>query len=337
MRYYPNIWKLGFMYHEFSDERITFTLYPIEYNQNDFQIKKIDNINNFMKKGLGVTLLSRNPIKTNPKSIALKNFKPKIDKILKMKGLLIRNTFLANEFAYAFANRFSNQLGLSEENKYSIKEINSALLNNNNNIGNNELPISQFFECLQFLEENGNEYIKNAYTSKDYSRFASNSWIWNTLTPIEVMNNLKIFLDNLSSANKDIFSVNFPELNSELNVLADVSRLIVIANLSNKYEKYEDSPSLNLYYLISPEKEDLKIDLYLNDDVNIPEIISKNLRNENFDEIRNGFKEGFILDNHHYKFKLIRRMVLDFIYNDTPLLDFIQDDLKGEFNNFFNK
>lgn len=363
-RYYPHVWKLGFMYYEFSDSNVIYTIYPIMYNKNDIQIKKIGNLSKFLnienkrsskvigqnedsvrsirqifnEKGLGFTIQSGNPIKNNPKKYALKILiKPKMENILKNKELIVENEFLAKEFCYAFLTRFYAQLGLLKKDRYSIEEISSAYKNTDQGILlNKELPSFLFLECFKFLENNNVKNLEKIYSAKDYSRFKDSSWIWNTLTPDEVMKNLRVFFDNLPSVYEAVISANFPELRNELNEFSDVSKLIVIVDLKEKYEKYEDRPLIHLYYLIGEEPENLNTKIYLKGDQKIPDIILKDILRENFQEVKKGFNEGFKLDGHHYKFKSITDMNLEFIYEDTPILTYIYDALKSKFMTYFN-
>lgn len=115
-RYFPDLWKLGFAYFNYSDTRLDYTLYPIRETKNDIQIKKVDmNLRDeIMRSGLGFTgYYQRNPLKESPCRYARESIQKYILNLLKNKMLDNNvNMFLAKEFIIAFIDKFHQSLGL---------------------------------------------------------------------------------------------------------------------------------------------------------------------------------------------------------------------------------
>lgn len=125
--FFPNSWKVGFAYHEFDDERVTYEHYPIPMDKNDVQIKQIEeNLEKEIRKTRLelISYFKGNPFRSNPTSLATKYIEDKV-------GLILKNHLLdhkvdevfAREFVFAFIDNFHTQMGLEEKDRYSIKDI----------------------------------------------------------------------------------------------------------------------------------------------------------------------------------------------------------------------
>ena len=125
--FFPNSWKVGLSYRVFDSEQVTYEHYPIPLDKNDVQIKHIDdNLEKEIRKTRLelIAYFKENPIKTDPKSLAEKYVKDKLEKILKHHLLDHRiDETLAREFVFAFIDHFNVQMGLGEKDIYSLQEI----------------------------------------------------------------------------------------------------------------------------------------------------------------------------------------------------------------------
>ena len=84
--FFPNSWKIGFAYHVFDDDHVTYEHYPIPIDKNDVQIKQIDKKleNEIRKTRLElIAYFKGNPIISDPKSLAYKYVEDKTNLILK--------------------------------------------------------------------------------------------------------------------------------------------------------------------------------------------------------------------------------------------------------------
>jgi len=127
--YFPLAWKIGVIYYIYEDAELIYSLFPIEINKNDVQIKKIDKVifEEMRDSGFGFGAYYReNPIKNRPTEFAYDLIKDKIKPILENKLLNHENIFLANEYLFEFIQTFNIQLGLDRKNEYDIIEIEEA-------------------------------------------------------------------------------------------------------------------------------------------------------------------------------------------------------------------
>jgi hypothetical protein len=128
--YYPDTWKLGFAYSEYTKSSLTYTLYPIPLAKNDVQIKELDMItfNQIQKEGLGFVMqFTENTLASTPKEYAKEIVEGKIKKIIENK--LLKHTgspFLAKEFIFGFIDEFHLQMGLEVKDEYPLEEVEKA-------------------------------------------------------------------------------------------------------------------------------------------------------------------------------------------------------------------
>lgn len=126
-RFYHNQWKIWLAYYEYKPSSLGYVLYPIAYNKNDVQIKKVDDDlhTKLSKQWLGFTMnFSQNPIEANSTKFAYDILEDKLKQIIDAKFLdHPGNWFLANEFVIAFIDKFSEQLWLTISDVYRIEDI----------------------------------------------------------------------------------------------------------------------------------------------------------------------------------------------------------------------
>jgi len=124
-RFYPNAWKVGFAFSRYASDSVGYTLYPIRYDQNDVQIKEIDDdlVKEFTRLH-GFTEYCPNPIARNAKQHALERIQNYTSQIIKGKMLDHKGSMpLAREFLFAFIDTFSEQIGTKKGDCYSISDI----------------------------------------------------------------------------------------------------------------------------------------------------------------------------------------------------------------------
>ncbi|MEK7571766.1 MAG: DUF4365 domain-containing protein [Patescibacteria group bacterium] len=126
-RFYPGAWKIGFAYGKYSPREIFYALYPIPFNKNDIQIKKIDkNLSKRIQKEADLIQMfsQENPIESNPKNHAKEIIISKLKNLIEERSLNNgTNQFLATEFVFAFIDKFNIPLGLENKNEYNLSEI----------------------------------------------------------------------------------------------------------------------------------------------------------------------------------------------------------------------
>lgn len=322
--YFTDTWKLGLAYNIFSDKGLSYALFPISYNKNDIQIKKIklgDNILTGLKEfGSGTGHLGYNPIKTNPKNYAKEVIESHVNKLLKDKFLSHCNGFIAKEIIFAVLD---NVFGLSKD-FYSLEDIKSIQIDKGvkNKYKNYNLCPELFFDAISFLESKNIKKINRIYLPHNYEREGCSNLIWNSLSYNSARKNLEIVFQNLQSVYNDILSCNFPKIYNDLSLFKGASKVIGIYSLKDNYIFY-DYPSINIFYLKSEEPEDFEIRLY---DVN-----------------ERPFNRQDITSKPEIKFEgkpyqLVRPPIsipLEFLYEDTPMLNYVYSILGQNLRVFF--
>ena len=126
-RFYPEAWKVGLAYRDFTPNSVTYTLFPIRPEENEAQIKEIDSTRDLLTID-GITgYFTENPIRTRPKQHAVKAIQDSVKQILEGKLLDHKGSnVLATEFLFAIADRFAEQMGLEKKDNYTIAQIENA-------------------------------------------------------------------------------------------------------------------------------------------------------------------------------------------------------------------
>ncbi|SFS00179.1 protein of unknown function [Halomicrobium zhouii] len=124
---YPRIWKFGFGNIIYEEDELSYTLYPIEDDENDAQIRDIDSDWDEIHK-LGANRMSGNPtdnpLRRDPKGFAYNALDHRVPDLFDEYNFDYSSCpFLAIEYIYPFISRFSALLGLEEKERYSVDEI----------------------------------------------------------------------------------------------------------------------------------------------------------------------------------------------------------------------
>jgi len=193
-------------------------------------------------------------------------------------------------------------------------------------LGNEKFPFGIFVEFLSFLKSKGFEKIDRIYSPKDYSRLReSGGWVWNLLSPYAVENNLKIFFDNLPKVYNDVVSENFPDIREELPLFGDASRVIVLFSVNEEYKEFRDRPKIDIYYLRAEDQDELVIEIHRKEK-------SKELPDLSWEYLGKDIKIN------GKKHRLISGSVgvLDFIYDEFPMLNFVYKILERNLERYFS-
>lgn len=394
-RFYPTSWKIGLAYYEYQNNSVSYTLYPIPFNKNDVQIKKVDKkLHRQLKQG-GLVFTGHfmeNPIRLRPKEYAREIVESNTLKILENRLLNHKgNVFLAREFIFAFIDKFSQQMGLDKKDKYTLNEIEKAFFQylpiwvdeavkfmvkvKRNRVkvpkdclyrrpyldpdilipqimdderkeieesvrarikqkdsvpriplGNDKFPFRIFEEFCSFLKSKGIKEIDRVYLPRDYSRLKENGGlVWNVFSPDVVKRNLKIFYADLQKVYTDTLLQNFPEIIGELPLFGEASRVIIVFSVREEYKSFQDSPGIQFFYLDRKNQNSLEIEIYNEGETkDAPKISQANS------------KKGVELNGKKYKLISIRAGILDFIYDDLPMFNFVYEILEENLKRYFN-
>lgn len=128
--YYDSCWKIGIAYNNYSEGRITYLLYPINYFKNDLQIKEIsdklkDELRDYVKTSIG----PMNPIHFRPENYAKELVIRKVTEICDKKLLPLSNISLFREVIFGIIDNLHECLGLKVKHSYTIREIRHSFYN----------------------------------------------------------------------------------------------------------------------------------------------------------------------------------------------------------------
>ena len=190
-------------------------------------------------------------------------------------------------------------------------------------ISNDKFPFWIFRDFLSFLKSQDIMKINRVYSPKDYSRLGG-GWVWNVYSPEAVEKNLRIFFEKLPIVYDTLVSQNFPDLRKELSLFGDASKIIIVFDVKVIYTSFQDSPTIKFFYLKGKNQDEFKIEMY-----------KKGENKEILNITHVNFKKGVELNGE--KYKLISRStgVLDFIYEDLPMFNFVYKILEENFKRYF--
>lgn len=392
--FYPTSWKIGLAYYTYEDNKLEYALYPVQFGKNDVLIKEIDaKLHEQLKnEGVGWTgYYKENPIRLKPKEHAINVIEENLSRIIEKRLLSHRgSSFLAQEFIFAFIDKFREQMGLEPEEAYKTLEIERAFFRylplwtheaikfmlrvQRNNvksiagllygrpyfdpqmliiqimknerkqianavrerierndslpimpIGNRDFPFRVFFELISFLKAKRIDKIQRVYLQKDYSRLAKSNWIYNLFSPAVLEENLKNFFNNLPTVYNNLLLTNFPELVGDLSLFNGGSLILVVFDFKEEIKSRKDLPHYDLYALKPKEKSELRIEVYTKDQ-------AEGLANLNFAN----FRKTVDVKGKPYQIVYAQKSMLDFIYEDLPMFNFVYASLKNNLEKYFN-
>jgi hypothetical protein len=218
---------------------------------------------------------------------------------------------------------------MEEERKKIFARTQEAIQKNSSvpvmPIGSRVLSFRIFYELFSFLKLRGTDKIIRPYAPKDYSRLEKlGGWIWNVFSPETLEKNLRVFFENLPTAYNQIISTNFPDIKDDLSLFNNVSLEVVLFSAKEEAKAFTDGPIIGFFGLSSPDENKQKI------------ILS---RRESAGELANlslkKFRENIVFDGKKYTVSSASEGVLDFIFDDTPMLNFVYHLIKNYLKDHF--
>ncbi|MEK7570885.1 MAG: hypothetical protein AAB553_01305 [Patescibacteria group bacterium] len=195
-------------------------------------------------------------------------------------------------------------------------------------VGNDKMPFGLFVEFLNLLKQD-NKKIKRPYKARDYSRLGKGGgWVWDMFSKVDATYNLKNVFTNLESVYSTIINNNFPYLKKELSLFEEADKIIVFWNVKDRYNGIGTGPTYSMYFLQSQIKNEKKTLEILEED-QIESFSKKDI----FEAARN---PEIKFRSNNYKILSIRNSVLDFIYEDSPMLNLAYMILEKRLKEYFN-
>lgn len=320
-RFFPSSWKIGMAIYKYTETELVYTIYPISQSTNDVQIKIVDEElhNQIQKEKLHFVGHSiENPVEIRPKEYARNIVTSMASELLEPRLLdHANNEILAREYIFAFIDRFYEPMQIKVKDEYAIEELTESIdyiLESNIKIGNANLSFGLFVEFFNSIRQK-NSKVKRLYKAKDFSR-DTNGWIWGLFSKKDANFNLKIFFDNLIAIYNSILTHSFPQLKNELSFYGNADTILVHWNIKDEYIRNYDGPTYKMYFLKSKNKKE-KFTLHILSTQDV----------QDMGEI--DYSKPIIEYNDDlYNIISIKNSILDFIYEDTPLLTYIYQTLE---------
>lgn len=116
-----------------------------------------------------------------------------------------------------------------------------------------------------------------------------------------------------------------PNLKSQLHFFKDFDRLIIVIDVKEEYNNWNDPPSIEKYYLKNKEHKERAIDVYMKTDKNIPIESSAE------------FNTDIKIDGKIYQLHSTSSSVLDFIYHELPMMEYVYKLLNEKFDAYLKE
>jgi hypothetical protein len=191
-------------------------------------------------------------------------------------------------------------------------------------IASQKLDVGVFIEFFDYLKKL-NLPVARVYRKPDFSRLSSRAGlVWNKYSKKDAEHNFRIIIENLQMAYEAVRGNNFPTLKEELDFFGDSDRLFVHFTAKENYEGNDVGPIYKMYFTRSNVTQTEKtVELI---DAERTSSLDK-LFWESAKENR-GVGDGFMLLSAF-------EGLLDFLYQDTPLLNLIYELMGRRLKEYF--
>jgi hypothetical protein len=185
-------------------------------------------------------------------------------------------------------------------------------------IGNNEFSFRIFIEFFSFLKQKVTS-IQRLYKQKDFSRITkNNNFAWSIFSKEDTIINLKIFFDGLLQTYDSFIDNNFPKLSRELSLFDDANIIAISCEMKEK-----SRPTYEVYYLASENMRDGQKIVLLDE-------------KEKEDFKKYDLRMGEVnFRGNKYNLRKGMSSILDFIYDETPMLNYIYKALSRKLEKYF--
>jgi hypothetical protein len=389
---FSNVRKFGFAYSQYEDSRLIYTVYGIDQQSTDADIKKLSDQSMRAMFEEGTTLRghnTKNPIEENPERLARSLIKEELHNFIGKGWMPSLTIDLARELCFDLLDKAHAQFGLQRANCYQVDDISFGLnefmprwvgnvlcmcpaqqlqsmlqtlswsqyldihlmefgmprreltriyektkidLTNHTPsfvqlpLGCGDLPLGLLPDSLVLLSNSGYKKVERLYPNYDYSRTPNNPWVYNRLSPAELIRKVQVFCNSLPMAYDTVVTNSFPSLQSEIKYSRDYNRQVVIVTASEQYTDVDRFPSIKFLNLKSQDEDhELITDVYAHDDTRRPKL--------DFGD----FDKDIILDSKRYKLVSGCSSAADKFFRPLLLFQAIQERLLKSFDHLFDR
>jgi hypothetical protein len=193
-------------------------------------------------------------------------------------------------------------------------------------LGNKDLSFRLFYESLSSLKIRGTTEVARPYLPKDFTRLGKfGGWVWNVFSLETLEKNLSIFFDNLPDVYDKVITANFQDIKDDIPLFGNVDLEIILLDAKEEVKACTDAPLMGYYGLSLSNKEKMSVRFSRRE--NAGSFSSLSMKQ---------FQQEMLIDGKTYKMVTAKGQVLHFIYEDTPMLDFIYNEIKDNLSRYFN-
>lgn len=183
--------------------------------------------------------------------------------------------------------------------------------------------LKYIIDSLTLLQELKINNFCRPYPKKTYSN--NSGFIWSWYTPETAFEKLSFVFKELPKVYDLFIESFFPKLKQELKYYSEFKLLIINVNYSSEFKTFQDSPSIEMFYLDSDEDISPTTKIFLNSN-ECP------LKWQNHYEY---FENGIEIEKVKYRLKSTSGEVIDYLYDKFTLREYLYKTLHERFEKYF--
>ncbi|MEE1964315.1 DUF4365 domain-containing protein [Allomuricauda taeanensis] len=178
-------------------------------------------------------------------------------------------------------------------------------------------------DSLTLLQNINIPNFKRPYPKKNYSK--NSGFVWSWYTPETAFEKLSFVFKELPKVYDLFIDSFFPKLKEELKFYSEFKLLIINIKYGSEFKTFQDSPSIEMFYLDT--KEDIKptTQIFLNS-IDCP------VKWENHYDY---FQNGIEIEKVKYELKSSSGGVIEYLYNKFTLREYLYKTLQERFEKYF--
>lgn len=178
-------------------------------------------------------------------------------------------------------------------------------------------------DSLTLLQNLKTNNFNRPYPKKNYSN--NSGFVWSWYTPETAFEKLSFVFEELPKVYDLFIESFFPKLKTELKYYSEFKLLIVNVNYGTDFKSFQDSPSIELFYLDSVQDIIPTTKVFLNS-LDCPVI---------WDNNHEYFENGVVIDNVKYNLKSCSGGRIEYLYDKFTLREHLYKTLEERFENYF--
>lgn len=317
--FYPNVWKFGVAFSDFSDNSVCYATYPIMKGEQLSEIRRLPS--NYLWSIRSMSIYGHNnsnPFLKNYKLIIKEQVKQHIDSYLNHIQIPANDAFAVETILSAFRKDskysvFSNQNRKSFSKLIDWIEHNYPDANDKNIVlhsGFDKYPLTDIYKALILLKNKGVEQLVEPYAPK--GTYGSTGYIYDWYNADIAFVKMKYVIEKVTDAYEIFVKDNFPCFADSLLMENDCD--VIIYNLHYNTSDSKD-PGIEIYYLISENmyKKEKKIIFSKNSDDELCQEVEKY-------NIFDLYREGFSFKGRQYKLKSqVSTIAHEILFSEIPI------------------